>query len=91
MDLMTLDVSSAKKKQFASRGINTVEDLLQFLPRAYKDFRYITGILPENQISIFRATVIDCRTIATSRIPMFTAACIEEISGQTVTVREKQK
>ena len=87
MDLMTLDVSSAKKKQFASRGINTVEDLLQFLPRAYKDFRYITGILPENQISIFRATVIDCRTIATSRIPMFTAACIEEISGQTVTVR----
>lgn len=87
MDLSIVEVSSAKKKQFVARGIETVEDLLQFLPRTYKDFRFITGILPEDQISVFRATVIDCRTIATSRIPMFTATCIEEISGQTVTVR----
>ena len=87
MDLLTIGVSSAKKKQFAARGINTVEDLLQFLPRAYKDFRYITGILPEDQVSIFRATIIDSHVIATSRIPMFTAACVEESSGQTVTVR----
>ena len=87
MDLLTIGVSSAKKKQFEARGINTVEDLLQFLPRAYKDFRYITGILPEDQVSIFRATIIDSHVIATSRIPMFTAACVEESSGQTVTVR----
>ena len=87
MDLLTIGVSSAKKKQFEARGINTVEDLLQFLPRAYKDFRYVTGILPEDQVSIFRATIIDSHVIATSRIPMFTAACVEESSGQTVTVR----
>ena len=87
MDLYFLEVSAAKKKQFASRGINSVEDLLYFLPRTYKDFRKITGILPGDQVSVFRATVTDCRTIATSKIPFFTATCVEENTGYAVTVK----
>lgn len=87
MNLDMLEVSATKKKQFVSRGVNSVEDLLQFLPRTYKDFRMITGILPGDQVSVFRATVTDCRTIATSKIPFFTATCIEESTGYAVTVK----
>lgn len=39
MDLEVLDITKAKKKQFAQKGIKTVEDLLRFLPRDYNDFR----------------------------------------------------
>ncbi len=87
MDLSRIGVNANKQKQFASRGIYSVEDLLQYLPRTYKDFRKITGILPDNQISIFRAQILSCRTVNTGKAPFITATCVEELSGQTVTVR----
>ena len=87
MDLNILEVSGVKIKQFASRDIGSVEDLLQAFPRSYKDFRKITGILPCDQVSVFLATVTDCRTIATSKIPFFTATCVEENTGYAVTVK----
>ena len=87
MDLSRIGVNANKQKQFASRGIYSVEDLLQYLPRTYKDFRRITGILPDNQISIFKAQILSCKTVNTGKTPFITATCIEEQSGQTVTVR----
>lgn len=41
--LSSISVSPAKEKQFNKRGIYTVEDLLNFLPRKYKDFTVLTG------------------------------------------------
>ena len=67
MDLSRIGVNANKQKQFASRGIYSVEDLLQYLPRTYKDFRRITGILPDNQISIFKAQILSCKTVNTGK------------------------
>ena len=60
MDLEVLGVKPAKIKQFEGKGIYTVADLLQYLPRAYKDLRRITGILPKDQVSLVCATVMSC-------------------------------
>ena len=54
MELEELGIKSQKQKQFESKGIMTVEDLLQFLPRTYKDLRSITGVLPKDQLSLLR-------------------------------------
>lgn len=39
MDLSVIGVTSAKKKQFASKGIKSVEGLIRYLPKDYYDFR----------------------------------------------------
>ena len=44
MDLKTLGISDAKLKQFENKGILSVEDLAQFLPRKYNDFTELTGL-----------------------------------------------
>ena len=51
MELELLGIKPNKKKQFEAKGIFSVEDILQYLPRTYKDFRKLTGILPREQIS----------------------------------------
>lgn len=38
MDLSEINVTKAKEKQFNSKGIYSVEDLLRYLPRKYYDF-----------------------------------------------------
>ena len=60
MELELLGVKPNKKKQLEAKGIMSVEDLLQYLPRTYKDFRRLTGILPSDQISLVCATVVSC-------------------------------
>lgn len=44
MDISALGINKGKIKQFNSKGIYTVEDLINFLPRKYYDFRNITKI-----------------------------------------------
>lgn len=51
MHLTDINVSSSKLKQFEGKGISSVEDLLQYLPKRYYDCTCETGILPEDQLS----------------------------------------
>lgn len=44
MDLKLLGIPNAKINQFKAKGIETVEDLANFLPRKYYDFRKVTLI-----------------------------------------------
>lgn len=39
MDIISLGIPKSKANQFRTKGIETVEDLVQFLPRHYYDFR----------------------------------------------------
>lgn len=39
MELKNLDITTAKINQFKTKGINTVEELVNFFPRKYLDFR----------------------------------------------------
>ena len=57
MELDVLGVTPKKKKQFESRGIYSVEDLLQYLPRAYRDYRSITGRFPFFWVLSYPASV----------------------------------
>ena len=58
MELEVLGIKPNKKKQFEAKGIFSVEDILQYLPRTYKDYRQLTGILPHDQLSLVSATVV---------------------------------
>lgn len=51
MELKALGVTTQKEKQFLSRGIDSVEALATYLPKKYKDFSRITGILPPPEVS----------------------------------------
>ncbi len=46
-----LNVTPTKAEQFAKKGIESVEDLVEYLPRKYNDFTKETGILPSTEIS----------------------------------------
>ncbi len=76
LDLQELGVTNAKIKQFESRGIMTVEDLLSFLPRCYKDYSKITGILPPDQTSCIRVKVLSTASKNAGKVPYITANCV---------------
>ena len=86
MELDVLSVVPQKKKQFESKGIFTVEDLLSFIPRKYKDFTQITGILPPDQVSCIKAHVQNVSCNNSGKKPYVIASCVEEQSGQRVNV-----
>lgn len=71
MDLSQIGVSPQKAGQFNKRGIYTVEDLVAYLPRKYRDFREETEILPETETSclVVRMDKIFCPS--QSRKPFF--------------------
>lgn len=85
--LELIGVKPNKAKQFATKGIYTIGDLLQYLPRKYNDFRNITGILPHDQVSIFRARVMTGKRVAGNGKNFLIAECKEEESGNMITVR----
>ena len=74
MKLSELGIVPAKEKQFNSKNIYTVEDLIRYLPRKYMDFTHVTGILPETEISCITAMVDDVRKY-NGRIPVIQARC----------------
>ena len=82
-----LNLSTEKKKQFESRGINSVEDLLQYLPKAYRDYRSFTGILPHDQVSVLLGTVVFCERRAGNGRQFVTAICRIEPLNLELTVR----
>ncbi len=87
MELEILGVKPNKKKQFESRGILSVEDLLQYMPRRYKDYRFITGILPHDQVSVLKGIVTSCVCRPGNGKQFVTATCIIEPSNLEFTVR----
>ncbi len=87
MELDKLGVKPNKKKQFESRGIYSAEDLLQYMPKAYKDFRKFTGILPQDQVSILLGTVMSCARRPGNGKQFVMATCIIEPEHQELTVR----
>lgn len=87
MELDVLGVTPKKKKQFESRGIYSVEDLLQYLPRAYRDYRSITGILPHDQVSVLLGTVVSCERRAGNGRQFVSATCWIEPQNLELTVR----
>lgn len=81
-----LGVKPQKKRQFESKGIATVEDLLQFLPRAYKDLRRFTGILPKDQLSLIKATVVSCERRPGTGKHFVVAKCVVEPGQENLSV-----
>jgi len=87
MELELLGIKPNKKKQFEAKGIFSVEDILQYLPRTYKDFRKLTGILPREQISLVSAAVVSCERRPGNGKQFVTASCVIEPLNQQLTVR----
>ena len=86
MDLATIGVTPAKSKQFEKRGIYTVEDLLSYMPRKYKDFSQITGILPRDQVSCIKARVTKVDSKNAGKNPYVSATCVESKTGKQISV-----
>ena len=87
MELDQLNVKPNKKKQLESKGIRTVEDLLQYLPRSYKDFRQSTGIPPHDQISLVCARIVSCERRPGNGRQFVVANCLIEPQNYNLTVR----
>lgn len=62
--LSQIGVAPAKEAQFQKKKIETVEDLLNFFPRKYYDFRQVTPIrqLEEGKVQVVYGEVIECLT-----------------------------
>ena len=74
MDLKTLGISDAKLKQFENKGILSVEDLAQFLPRKYNDFTELTGLNVDLEKCCVLAVVKKVREY-NNRVPVIQAYC----------------
>ena len=69
MDITSLNIPSAKVNQFRKKGINTVEDLMNFAPRKYLDYRnpkLCSQFVDGDNIS-FVGTVVTCDFNAVKR------------------------
>ena len=51
MKLSAIGINPQMEKRFAEKGIDSVENLIMYLPRKYYDFSKETGILPETEVS----------------------------------------
>lgn len=87
MELAEINVTAAKKKQFQTKDINTVEDLLHYFPRRYNDFSRLTGILPPDQISVFQAKVQYVQSKMGGKMPYILAKCQDLATRRDVYVR----
>lgn len=85
MQLASLGITPAKEKQFNQKGICSVEDLVNFLPRSYNDCTVITGILPADVLSNIVVRVNDVRSY-NNHTPILMASCTERDSGERVNI-----
>lgn len=77
MDLEQIGVTSRKKAQFQAIGIESVEDLLDFLPKSYVKRDKPTGILPPDQESAVVATVQRVRSgLSANMVTYISADCV---------------
>lgn len=75
MHLSEIGITTQKENQFAARGIRTVEDLVAYLPRRYKDYSHETGILPPDQASALIVHVDSVQSYYNSSVPNIKAFC----------------
>lgn len=75
MYLSEIGIPTQKVNQFAARGIHTGEDLVAYLPRAYKDYSHETGILPPDQPSALVVHVDSVQSYYNSSVPNIKAFC----------------
>ncbi len=78
--LEELGITPQKEKQFQKKGITSVEELLTFLPIRYNDFTTLTGILSEEQVSVFTAVVVKVGRSFSGKQPVY-AHC--KVNGRT--------
>lgn len=83
MRLSALGVTPEKEKQFAKKEIYTVEDLVEFIPIRYQDFRQETEILPEDQLSCIVVRIQDF-TVSTRKKPGYIMG-----KGEVVSTKDK--
>ena len=86
MELDLISVFTAKKNQFAKRGIFTVEDLLFYMPKRFNDYSRITGLLSDGSTCCVKATVTDVFTRNAGKAPFICAICQEELTRQVFQV-----
>lgn len=84
-ELEKIGVTTAKYKQFAKKGITSVEQLVRFLPRKYNDYSKVTGFLPSGEESCIVVTVDTVRQY-NNKTPLIIARCKEVETGETVSV-----
>lgn len=77
MKLESIGVTPAKEAQFAKRGIYSVEDLLQYLPRGYKDFSRETGLQPDEDCSCFLFRLLNVKKSVGPRVSYVRATGFE--------------
>lgn len=66
MELSSLGVTKAKEQQFNSKGIETVEDLIKFIPRKYYDYRtpkFCDEIQEGDNVSIIATILLSSRNV----------------------------
>ena len=85
ISLETIGVTTAKAKQFAKKGIYSVEQLIRFLPRKYNDYSRSTGILPPSEESCIVVIVEQVRQYH-NKTSVLTARCKEVETGAHVHV-----
>lgn len=77
MKLECIGVTPSKEAQFAKKGICSVEDLLQYLPRGYKDFSKETGLQPDEDCSCFVFKLNCIKSAMGSKVPYVRASGVE--------------
>lgn len=92
MDLVEFGVVPGHRKKLAAKGIESVEDLLAFLPKKYNDFSNIKGFLPSDQESSIIALVKSVSYYPTRNgnaksADLVMAMCVEKNTGMPVSVQ----
>lgn len=81
MDISALDITKAKVAQFNKRNIWTVEDLVEFMPKSYNDFRFpktCNEIIDSTLISIVGRVQAVSETTTKAGRPMVTFKMIDK-------------
>lgn len=86
MQLESLGITPKKRAQFNNRGIFTLQDLVAYLPRGYKDFSRETGVLPEGEVSCVTILTQKIRSFYGGRIPCFQVEGVLHTTGQPIRV-----
>ena len=86
MKLKDIGVTPAKEAQFAKKGIFSVEDLLQYLPRGYKDFSKETGLRPNEDQSCFLFKLNFIKKGMGSKVPYIRAVGTELRTQASVSI-----
>ena len=75
MELSYIGITEKKEKQFRAKGIESVEDLISFIPLRYNDFSRETGIVDGD----FSSMTVTCRKVnyVNKRIPFVSAICTD--------------